>query len=129
YDRYHRRIGMAETARKITENIREKDSLSWAILEAYAKGVNAYISTLKEKDLPVEYKLLGYSPEPWEPYKSILMLMNMRLTLSGGTHDLRMTKVLASYGEEVVRDLFPSYPSLESPIVPAGTEWPADIPL
>jgi len=123
YDRYHRRIGLARTAAAITRRL-EQDSLAGRILRAYAAGVNAYVDQLTEKMLPVEYKLLNYRPERWSPYKSILMLMNMRNTLNGGSHDDRLTNVLARYGQDIVADLFPRYPSVESPIVPAGTPWP-----
>ncbi len=122
YDRYNRRIGMARSAAVIAEKLKA-DTLAHGILEAYAAGVNAYISQLAYEDLPVEYKLLNYKPELWSPYKSILMLMNMRNTLNGGSNDLRLTNVLAKYGPTIVADLFPSYPAIESPIVPEGTDW------
>ena len=122
YDRYNRRIGMARTAAEITQRL-VRDSVAGPILQAYTDGVNAYIDQLTEKDLPIEYKLLNYTPEHWSPYKSILMLMNMRHTLNGGSYDYRLTNVLTKYGAEVVADLFPDYPSIESPIVPEGTPW------
>ncbi|WP_257668252.1 penicillin acylase family protein [Parapedobacter tibetensis] len=122
YDRFNRRLGMARSAIAITKNL-EADTLANRILQAYAAGVNAYIDQLAYKDLPVEYKLLNYKPEHWSPYKSILMLMNMRNTLNGGSNDYRLSNVLAQYGPDVVADLFPDYPAVESPIVPEGTDW------
>ncbi len=122
YDRFNRRIGMARTAATIAERL-VNDSLAGPILDAYAAGVNAYIDQLSDRDLPIEYKLLNYKPERWSPYKSILMLMNMRHTLNGGSYDNRLTNVLAKYGPSVVAELFPEYPAVESPIVPEGTEW------
>src|SRR5690606_33656950 len=104
----------------------EADPVAGKVLTAYAAGVNAYIAQLAYKDLPVEYKLLDYTPEPWSPYKSILMLMNMRNTLNGGSNDERLTQVLAKYGPEVVADLFPDYTTMESPIIPEGTMWDFD---
>lgn len=130
YDRFNRRLGMARSAAAIAERL-EADTIASGILDAYAAGVNAYIAQLAYKDFPVEYKLLNYSPEPWSPYKSILMLMNMRNTLSGGSNDYRLTQVLARYGPDLVADLFPDYPAMESPIVPMGTAWdfdPLDVP-
>ncbi|MFC3197344.1 penicillin acylase family protein [Parapedobacter deserti] len=122
YDRFNRRLGMARSAAVIAERLKG-DSVANRILEAYAAGVNAYIDQLSYKDLPVEYKLLNYKPERWSPYKSILMLMNMRYTLNGGSNDARLTNVLAKYGPDVVADLFPDYPAKESPIIPEGTDW------
>jgi penicillin amidase len=77
YDRYNRRLGMARAAAEITEN-QKKDPAAWKIMMAYTNGVNAYISQLKYKDLPIEYKILGYEPAEWTPYKTILMLMKIR---------------------------------------------------
>jgi penicillin amidase len=122
YDRYNRRLGMARAAAEIAEN-QKQDPLAWKIMTAYADGVNAYISQLKYKDLPIEYKILGYQPEEWTPYKTILMLMNMRQTLNGRSDDFRMTNILAKYGLDTVNDLFPNYPAIESPIIPEGTKW------
>lgn len=122
FDRYNRRIGMARTARQLADSL-AKDPVSSLMLTAYAEGVNAYIRSLDSRSLPIEYKILDYAPEPWSPYKSILMLMNLRNTLNGGSHDYRLSNVLAKYGPEVVADLFPSYPSVESPIIPEGTPW------
>lgn len=122
YDRYNRRLGMARAAAEITEN-QKKDPVAWKIMTAYTNGVNAYISQLKYKDLPIEYKILGYEPDEWTQYKTILMLMNMRQTLNGRSDDFRLTNILAKYGLDTVNDLFPDYPSVESPIIPAGTKW------
>lgn len=123
FDRYNRRIGMAHTARQITDTLLARDSLSSLMLTAYAAGVNAYMATLDSRSIPVEYKILNYKPEPWSPYKSILMLMNLRNTLNGGSNDYRLSNVVAKYGLEVTNDLFPLNPSIESPIIPAGTSW------
>src|SRR5690606_38157909 len=125
YDRFNRRLGMARSAATIAERL-AADTVAHRMLEAYAVGVKAYIDQLIYKDLPVEYKLLNYRPEPWSPYKSILMLMNMSSTLNGGSNDYRLTEVLARYGADVVADLFPAYPAMASPIVPPGTPWNFD---
>ena len=42
-------------------------------LEAYARGVNAYIASLDEKSLPVEFRILQYRPRDWNPSDSILI--------------------------------------------------------
>ena len=57
-------------------------------LEAYRDGVNEYISKLNYEDLPIEYKLLDYSPEPWSINKTALLLMYMSDMLAGGESDL-----------------------------------------
>lgn len=125
-DRYNRRIGMAKAAREIVKNL-EKDPLSMSVLNAYTAGVNAYIQELSYKTLPIEYKILNYKPEQWSPYKTVLMLMNMRNTLNGGSDDYRISKIVNKYGLGVAKELFPDYPIVESPIIPVGTSWPKPI--
>lgn len=121
-DRYNRRMGMADAAKKVYENGKTNKTFD-EVLNAYTAGVNTYIKQLKYKDLPVEYKIIGYQPEEWSPYKTILMMMNMRNVLNGGSDDFRMTNILSKYGMDVVKDLFPDYPTNESPIIPTGTKW------
>ncbi len=130
YDRYNRRLGMAQAARQIAEKLK-KNPLSSSILEPYAAGVNARIKELRDKDLPIEYKILGYKPEAWSVEKTVLMLMNMRQVLNGRSDDYRITNIVKKYGLEVATDLFPNYPVVESPIIPTGTAWdftPVEIP-
>ncbi len=122
YDRYNRRSGMAKAAAEIIERLNEAPTVK-SDLEAYSAGVNAYIERLSDKDLPVEYKILNYLPEKWSPYKTMLMMMNMRNQLNGGSNDLRMTRTAQKFGMDVVNDLFPNYPFVESPIIPEGTRY------
>ena len=44
-----------------------------ALLEAYARGVNAYIASLDAKSLPPEFQILQYKPKPWTPADSLLV--------------------------------------------------------
>ncbi len=119
-DQYNRRMGSVYGAEKSLAGMME-DPKSKVSLDAYSDGVNAYIAQLKPRDLPVEYKLLGYKPEAWSPLKSALFLKNMSFVLASGTDDLRMTNILRKYGKQVAEDLFPNYPFEESPIIPTGT--------
>src|SRR5215813_8544029 len=38
-----------------------------AALDSYAKGVNAYIASLDETSMPMEFRILQYKPTPWLP--------------------------------------------------------------
>jgi penicillin amidase len=42
-------------------------------LEDYTRGVNAYIATLNKETLPVEFRILQYSPAPWKPTDTICL--------------------------------------------------------
>ncbi|WP_019989529.1 penicillin acylase family protein [Rudanella lutea] len=121
-DRFNRRMGMGFGAERAVKMMLE-DPTSRAVVEAYTAGINAYIAGLKPANYPIEYKMLGYAPEPWTPIKCAYLLKLMTSTLAMGADDLRMTNILRKYGPDVVADLFPDYPTLESPIIPEGTKW------
>ncbi|WP_134090582.1 penicillin acylase family protein [Olivibacter sp. XZL3] len=121
-DRYQRRMGMMFGAKNmLAESM--KDPISRLILEAYADGVNAYIASLSPADYPLEFKLMDYAPEPWQPINSALLLKLMSATLAGSTDELYMTNVLKTHGKEVADNLFPNYPVREDPVIPRGTPW------
>jgi len=44
-----------------------------AALDEYARGVNAYIDSLDDKALPVEFRILQYKPRPWTPTDTIVI--------------------------------------------------------
>lgn len=122
FDRYQRRIGMVYGAERSLE-LMMSDPRSKTIIEAYTAGINAYIARLTPRDYPFEYKLLDYAPEPWTPLKCALLLKQMTKTLNGGSDDYYLSNILAAHGREVVQDLFPDYPHMESPVIPEGTSW------
>lgn len=130
-DQRSRRLGMAYGA-EVNIKIALSDPKSREALLGYTAGVNAYINQLSPKDYPVEFKLLGYKPEPWKPINTMYMLEQMTLTLAGRSNNLNMSNIFKKYGSEVVSDLFPDYPMFqESPIIPVGTPWnftPVSIP-
>jgi penicillin amidase len=58
-------------------------------LQAYARGVNAFIDTHSAhkhspsaQDLPIEFHILHYTPAPWSPRDSILIALVMAQELS-----------------------------------------------
>ena len=121
-DRLMRRIGMvygAENAQKFIE----QDTFSHDLLHAYCEGINAYIKTLKPKDYPVEYKLLDYAPEEWQPIKVGLLLKNMANMLSVYEYDVENSNFIAKFGEEDFRKLYPDSWKGDDPIIPVGTKF------
>ncbi len=122
YDLHQRRIGLPYAAEVALKEM-QKDEISKNVLDAYSQGVNAYIDELNPKDYPLEYKLMGYKPEKWTPYKSCLMLKAMAQDLSYKSDDWQMTNVLQKYGKDVVKELFPGYTSTQDPIIPPGTKY------
>jgi len=122
-DKRMRGLGLAHGARNSLEVW--KKSPYYSMLEAYTNGVNAYINTLNRRSLPIEYKLLGYEPEQWSPYKSVLLLKNMAHMLSISEKDIEMTNALNHFGKDTFDMLYPLWNPRQSPIIPKGTKWEA----
>lgn len=125
FDRYNRRIGMVFAAENSLEVI-EKDPTAKMIVDNYTNGVNSYIQSLNPKDLPIEYKLLNYEPEPWTNLKSALLLKYMSKTLNIGDKDMEMTNALHVFGKELVDLLYPDHENVGDPIVHKPDGWNFD---
>ena len=126
FDRYLRRIGMHYGAEKIWELLQEDEEMK-SILGAYTAGVNAWISQLKPRHYPFEYKLMDYSPEPWTELKTCALVMNISRTLSLHTQAVRLSHMKAFWGRDAVIALFPGYHEDSEPIVSRGTRWDFDL--
>jgi len=122
YDRRQRRLGMVAGAEQALKAA-EKNPEALAMIEAYTNGVNQYIESLDEEDLPLEYKLLNYKPEPWTNLKFGLHLKSMAQTLNIGDKDLEMTNALKLLGKDVVDLLWPDNENTGDPIVDNTGNW------
>lgn len=77
-DRFMRTVGIAENARRCWEVVPEP---ARAAVEAYTSGVNRWLEQ-GSVAWPTEVRLLGFSPEPWEPWQVILCQKAMAFDLS-----------------------------------------------
>ncbi len=121
-DRTKRRMGMGYGAENTLKAIM-KDSVMRGVIEAYTEGINDYIASLNVRKYPIEYKLLNYKPEPWQPIDCAYLLKLMSETLAGGSDQFAMTNNLKVFGTDAVKELFPDRPQHDDPIIPAGTPW------
>lgn len=117
-----RRRGMPYGAEKALEMMKA-DPKTWASINAYADGINAYISSLSPKDYPVEYKVLDFSPEKWTPIKSAHLMKNMTRTLAGGNNDDRTSNTIKYFGSDFVERFFTVKPELNDPVIPPSRKW------
>ncbi|MFM7629022.1 MAG: penicillin acylase family protein [Algoriphagus sp.] len=121
-DRMTRRKGLAFGAEKGIEFLKTEDPETLALVEAYADGVNQYINQLTDAQLPVEYKLLNYRPEPWSAYKSLLLLKYMSDMLVGD-RDLEYTNLRQLLGETKLNRLYPEFPLENDPVIEKERIW------
>jgi penicillin G amidase len=122
FDRTNRRMGLPWSATKAIAHLTDDPELK-IVMEAYADGVNAYISSLNDKNLPLEYKLLNYKPQKWEPFQSALLLKYMAKMLASQETDFELTNALKLFGKETVDLLYPDFPEGIDPIHPVGTKY------
>lgn len=122
-DQFSRRIGIVRAAENSLKEI-EKNPTSKMIVESFTLGVNAYIKQLKSAQLPLEYKLIGYKPEPWTALKCALLMKYMAKDLTYYETDIEYTNALKVYGDAIFKKLYPDFPPPAlDPIIPNGTKW------
>ena len=103
-DREQRTLGLREVARR---SLAEAPAEERAQLDAYARGVNAYIAE-HHYGLPLEMRVLRYFPRAWTAEDSLLVGAAMAEELNHGTYqdDLNREKILARLGPELTSDLY-----------------------
>ncbi|WP_340064880.1 penicillin acylase family protein [Ascidiimonas aurantiaca] len=116
-DRAQRRLGILEAAKRSLA-VMEKDPETMEALHAYTKGVNAFIKRLSYKNMPLEYKILGYEPEPWTNLKSVLILKGFADKMTGYGEDVFQSKMLLALGEKDFNLLFPDVNPKAVPVMP-----------
>jgi penicillin amidase len=82
------------------------DKDSRALMEAYARGVNVFIERHRNS-LPLEFSLLKYTPQPWQPTDSLVIAGYMYQTLTDTwERELDRAKVQERVGADRSKDLF-----------------------
>ncbi|MBO7937872.1 penicillin acylase family protein [Streptomyces sp. S9] len=84
-------------------------------LQAYAKGVNAYLAGKDAEEISLEYAALGfvndYKPAEWTPVDSVSWLKAMAWDLRGNMQDeIDRALMTSRLGPQQIEDLYPAYP-------------------
>ena len=128
-DRFLRRTGMEWGAQRNWARIDAEDGVEEELLRAFADGVNAYLAPLNAADLPLEFRLLGYEPEPWTPLQTLRVLQYMAFNLSWSYDGADYGTLRERLGEAAYQALFPPYATVFAPMVPGtGGQRPGDPP-
>ena len=98
-DRHFRTLAAAGKRRRLPDE-------AGFLTDAFTAGINAYLERHRDR-LPLEFKLLGYQPEPWQAddASSIYTLINWGLSL-GWKVDLTAADILKKVGEDRFREAF-----------------------
>lgn len=107
-DRFLRTLGVRRNAERILANL-APDARS--ALEAYARGVNAYLANRKGP-LPPEFLLTGApAPQPWEPADSIGWQTMMAWDLGANwTQELLRMRLAQRLSLQQINEFLPPYP-------------------
>jgi penicillin G amidase len=116
-DKLHRTFGFAKVVDETAAHL--PPDLS-AVLNAYAKGVNAYIDSLTNQNLPPEFLILQYKPRPWTPADSLAVGKIMAEYLSTSWHIDMMRAAMASLPKDKRDALLPEVSPLDVLVV--GTD-------
>lgn len=88
-----------------------------SILDAYARGVNHFIEQHSSR-LPIEFTLLHYKPEPWQPTDTLVVGCYMYRTLTDTRREeMRRAIVTARVGPELAKDLYSTEASMDHFVV------------
>ncbi|HEY6387742.1 MAG TPA: penicillin acylase family protein [Candidatus Acidoferrum sp.] len=102
-DKQFRTFGFSRAAERDYAAM-DKDSRS--LMEAYARGVNAFIQQ-HQNALPLEFTLLKYKAQPWQPTDSLVIAGYMYQTLTDTwERELDRAKVEERVGADRSKDLF-----------------------
>ena len=82
------------------------DSEPRKLMEAYARGVNQFIEQ-HANNLPLEFSLLRYKPQPWQPADTLAVSGYMYRVLTD-THERKINRAIVTEraGPERAKDLF-----------------------
>ncbi|GGR87371.1 hypothetical protein GCM10010269_28140 [Streptomyces humidus] len=123
-DEFLRTLGWDRVARQEYDTVLSPDTKKY--LQAYAKGVNAYLKGKDGADISLEYAALGftndYKPAEWTPVDSVSWLKAMAWDLRGNMQDeIDRALMTSRLGPQQIADLYPQYPySRNQPIVQDG---------
>jgi penicillin amidase len=119
-DTFVRTLGWRAVAEEEVKLL-DPQTLGW--YQAYADGVNAYLSLRSGADLSLEYAVLGlqnpgYEPEKWTPADSVAWLKAMAWDLRSNLEDEIDRALLATeLTPEQVAEIYPPYPYADNPTI------------
>ncbi len=110
-DLFMRTLGVAAP---LEEALGRLDPRSLDMLESFSSGVNAYVGS--HGNLPAEFFLAAYRPEPWRPIDSLCVLAMLSMNLSFNfIEELDYLNMASRVGYDKAPWLVPVYPDEELP--------------
>ncbi|MFX1483691.1 MAG: penicillin acylase family protein [Promethearchaeota archaeon] len=123
-DKYYRTIGLKRAAQRTLDwyeaNAATDSDVATALDSIYAEveGANAFIRSMTSVTTPFEFKILGFTPELWQPVDCLLNAKMLTWGLSGGLEDFQMQWIRQELdNDSMYNDLFPDLMPYTEPII------------
>jgi penicillin G amidase len=124
-DRFIRTVGIRQAAQKALDS---QPPEMRQLLEAYARGVNAFLDS-RRGALPPEFLLLGVTPERWTALDSMSWTKVMALDMAYSfRRELERLQLLHHLPPERINQLLPPYPGAQYPALPDLAKLYGDLP-
>jgi penicillin G amidase len=118
-DKLHRTYGFTQVAEA---EFAQASPRTRAIMEAYARGVNAYAASLDPKSMPPEFQILQYSFRPWTPVDSFVVVKIFFESLSDTWRLDIMRQALSVLPAEKRAELLPAISPIDVLVVGKDTQ-------
>ncbi|MDQ6673149.1 MAG: penicillin acylase family protein [Chloroflexota bacterium] len=122
-DLMHHTVGIPQIAASEAERTDERTR---ALLESFVAGINRHIEACG-RDLPIEFGLLEYEPEPFSVRDTIAILRAEWWSLNGRLHTLTVAEAARLLPHEL-RAAYLEPEASEMRILPPGSAYPAADP-
>jgi penicillin amidase len=121
-DRMHRTLGLDRIATREADRL---DQPTRQLVAAFVAGINRAVE-VAGPNLPIEFVLLSYQPEPWTVRDVIVALRGFWWSLNGRLQSIAAGEAATYLPEGPLRDAYltPEFP--DERIVPAGSPYPPD---
>jgi len=113
-DKDFRTLGLSRAAER---DVSLLDTEERKVYDAYARGVNRFLDQ-HWKNLPLEFSLLNYKPQPWQPSDTLVIAAYMYRTLTDTwERELNRAEVIERAGVDRAKDLFSEEAAMDHFIV------------
>lgn len=123
-DRFVRTLGWS---RVVEQEVALLDEDTRQIVQAYADGVNAYISARSHLGLEFEVmNVMGirYTPDPWSAADSLRWLKAMAMNMNGNLYaELRNAQLIQTMDIEAMRDIWPAFYETSPLVIPQEVSY------
>jgi penicillin amidase len=123
-DMYYRSIGLKRAAQRTLDWYEANAAtdpdvaLELDAINAEVEGANAFIRSMTHANTPIEFKILGFTPELWQPVDCFVNAKMLTWGLSGGLADFQRQWIRQELdNDSMYNELFPDLMPYTEPII------------